>query len=293
MTYPVEAYAAIDQLNSWVRSKEYWEWSFSGPKWAVYDWKIALIESALRDGIGNPSAIYLTLKCRDCGGTKQYTDSYGRTWPHCRKCSSKGVTRLEFLVTEVHGFKWHTPRDKTWNMRVILPEKFWDGISLSTDWEPNQAGKSLETWQVAECLNLLEPIMPKPGSHGLFDYGDWVGDSDHSKYKLFLGRSERVCQLCGRASEWNPEDKESKMDGVHHHVTRAHVSWSAWGCKPCQALYADCSIFERFTIPKIEHREILRWLERRAVPWLSRCNQPDLRAGAPENEGTGKVPGKE
>ena len=282
MSYPIEAYVALDRLNSWVRSKGYWEWSHHGPKYVIYDWKNELIKAAIKNGIATTSAIRLLLTCRDCDGSKRYTDSYGYKFPHCRKCFSTGVSDLAFLVTRMHGFTWHTPRDKSWGFD--LPEGSWEGAKLSVDWEPNQVGKDLETWQVAECLNILEPMLPKPGSHGICDSGDWYGECDHSKYKLHLGRSERICQLCGRGSIWNPDDKESKMDGVHHHVSRGNMAWSAWACDPCKGLYATCnrwsdqehkyvpeggngkSIFDEFPVPKIEHPEILKWLERRMLP---------------------------
>jgi hypothetical protein len=263
---------AIDRLNSWVRSDSARGW-WSSPRYSIYDWKNAVIEQAIRAGTAECSAIHLSLTCRDCGGTKRYTDSSGYTYDHCRKCSSTGVTRLWFVVTKIEGRQFHTPRDKSW--RFHLPESFWESARLSTDWEPNQKGRDLETWEVAQCLNVCEEAvlrgeLPKPGSHGIYDYGDYYGEQDHGKYKLHLRDTAEVCQLCGHVGVPKDPEYPDWLDGCHHCVSLEYVDWSAWACDACQSLYGGNQSIRIFDVlklhppvEKLQHPEIRKWLERR------------------------------
>ncbi len=157
---PVEA---VDLLNSWIRSDSHWG-SFSSPRYAIYNWKHMLVKKALAEVPDCYRTVHVCLKCRDCGGTGKYIDSYGHNHLHCRKCSNSGVVRLDFLETEIEGFKWHTPRDKTWQFRTPID---WESAQCLTDWKPNAKGRDLEPCQVAECLNVCETALPKPGTrHG-------------------------------------------------------------------------------------------------------------------------------
>ena len=252
--YPVEAFSALDRLNSWVRSPSARNW-FRSPRHAIYDWKIHLIRDAIDKGEAKLSAVCFTATCNHCGGTKQYIDSGGYKWPHCRRCRSTGITPLLFVVSEMYGLKWHTPRDKAWELR--LPENFFDSAPESTDWAPNMPGTDMETWEVAACLNILEPAMPKPGRHSVYDRSQYFGEVDHAKYRLYLGRSEVVCQLCGHTST-------EERDGINHHVSRAYIEWSAWGCEGCRATLGT-AIYSKFPVPAINHPEIITWLARRGM----------------------------
>ncbi len=249
----------VDRLNSWVRSQGAREW-FSSPMRAIYDFKFAIIRRAFIEGRCQHGAIYLSLNCRDCGGSRRYTDSYGHTWPHCRKCSSMGVVRLTFLVTEVAGFNWHTPWNRTYSLPLAHVE-LEKSATLSADWEPNGTGRELELWQIAESLNVLEAEMPTAvGYHGVYDNGDWYGDKKHSDYRLNLGRVERsTCELCESSAE--------KKNRVVHHVMRKHIEWSAWACSACCAAHAGDSptIFSLFAVPveHLKHPAVQTWLERR------------------------------
>lgn len=260
--YNREVYAAIDKLNSWVRSESARGW-WSSPRHAIYDWKNHLIETAIRNCLSVNHAIYLTLTCRDCGGTGRYEDSYGTKFDHCRKCFNKGVQRLQFLVTETHGFTWHTPRDKAW--RFQLSEEFWKRESLSVDWEPNAKGRDLGLIELVQLLNFLEPVMPKPGSHAVADRWDYYGEADHGKYKLNLRElsKEHVCQFCGAMP---PPDEDAYKHGHYHGVVLDHFEWSAWACTACKEKFPGVEIFARFSLPDIAaHPEIQKWLSRRPV----------------------------
>lgn len=250
---------AIDKLNSWVRSNS----GRSSPRWAIYDWKRHFIEESLRAGlVQDMRAIRLSLTCRDCGGSKRYTDSYGQTFPWCRKCGSKGSIILRFLVTNISGYTWHTPERETWRIsNVLVPSSIWEQSTLSVDWEPNQKGRDIEVAEAAKWLNILEAEYPNvPGSHGVYDYGDWIGDQDHKKYRLYLGRTEPKCAFCGALEE----SGELRW----YHVVRDHVEWSACACVPCEVAHrgGEPSIFKLFPVPgdKLQDPEIRTWLGRRS-----------------------------
>ena len=65
---------AIDRLNSWVRSDSARSWH-SSPRYAIYDWKHHVIERAIKEHRAECRGLYLTLNCRDCGGSGKYIDS--------------------------------------------------------------------------------------------------------------------------------------------------------------------------------------------------------------------------
>lgn len=276
---------AIDRLNSWVRSVSHgaWYWSNS-PRMAIYDAKHAIIEQAIRNGLCICEAIRLMVHCRDCGGSGKYS-SYGRQYDHCWRCSSTGKQTLEFVVTTIEGFRWHTPRDKSW--RFKLPENFWQFSTLAMDWAPNQKGRDLELWEVAECLNVMEEArgagrIPMPGKHSVYESGDYYGESDHSNYKLYLGDGPPTCEFCGVPGG------RGDSNGTYHCVGRQFVSWSAYACNSCSAQFATSSqwsdgassyvpsggngrsIFDEFKVPvdKLRHPEIEKWLARRGVTIL-------------------------
>lgn len=277
--------AAIDKLNSWVRSSS-GRRSISSPTYAVYDWKLEWIRRAIAAETTQIRAIYLSLTCRDCGGSKRYTDSMGYEHPHCRKCSSTGMVRLEFLDTCVDGFRWHTPRERTWSLR--LPEDLWKSASLSCDWEPNAKGRDLEPWEVAGCLNVLEKEMPNvPNGHSTGNDWDGFGWKNHKQYRLYVGQQPEACEFCGR------------FDAHRFHPCRGSIEWTAFACDACRGMFATAnvwsdiehkyvpsggngkSIFDEFKMPMqlLTHPEILKWLANRGIGGaMSEPTLTDLRA---------------
>lgn len=260
---------SIDHLNSWVRSTSASGW-YSSPRRAIYDWKSNALKNAIATGEAESHPIYLSLTCRDCGGSKRYTDSYGIKFPHCRRCSSTGITRLEFIVTEIGPFVWHTPRDKSYSFH--LPEDFWSKASLSVEWEPNAKGRDMELWEVVAALNVCEMAvlrgeLCKPSYHGVYDYGYWIGDSQHDRYKLNLGRLNGVCVFCGEAGkEKDPIAHPGWLDGHWCHAVRSCIDWVAYVCLSCNSTIGS-TVFDRFPVPveRLEHPEIRQWLERRGI----------------------------
>lgn len=270
--------ASLDALNSWVRSDSHRRYAMNSPKYAIYEWKRFIIREAVAAGTAELKAIYLSLTCRDCGGCGRYTDSYGYEWPHCRKCSSTGKHRLTFLVSKIGGYTWHTPWDK---VNIPTPEGMYQFAELSTDWEPNQKGIDLTVEQVAAHLNVLEPLLlHRAGSRWIsWNYGEDGGDARNDRYKLDLGRGPHRCEFCGR----EPNPQTASGGGSWHGCSRDWITWSAWACDPCKALYANSnrwsdaerkyvphggngkSIFDEFKPPVVTDPEILKWLERRTL----------------------------
>lgn len=263
---------SLDALNSWVRSDSARWFSSRHPRYAIYDYKTEAIRRALAAGECECRWIYLTLHCRACGGTGLFTHESGAK-STCRKCWKTGKNTLTFLETTISGFKWHTPEERTWRLKV--PSSITK--TLSTDWEPNAKGKDLTVGEVARYLMVCEDQLGEClGSHAIHDYGEWVGDQEHCGYKLDLGRQgAAVCEFCG----FVPTDEHK--DGCWHHVSRAHVDWSAWACNACKSLYATCnrwddgqhkyvpsggngkSIFGEFKPPTITDPDVGKWLARR------------------------------
>jgi hypothetical protein len=262
---------AIDRLNSWVRSESARGW-WSSPRYAVYDWKNWFIDLAIRVGRAKLSAIHLMLNCRACGGDGIFVYDDGEKAP-CRKCGKSGHVNLEFLVSEIEGFVWHTPRNRTWKFGLL--DGVWAGAKLSMDWEPNAKGRDLELWQVAECLNVCEEAVArgelcKPGSHSSGGYGwDDEYEVSHGNYKIHVSNSteREVCELCGHRAV--PKGDRGGTDGMWHGIITNYVSWSAWACDECQVNYKGSEIFTALKLhPPLEqlaHPEIQAWLRRRGV----------------------------
>lgn len=254
---------AVDALNSWVRSDSARWFSSRHPRYAIYDYKTEVIRRAIVNGECTYRWIYLTLHCRKCGGTGIFKHESGDT-STCRKCWHTGKNTLHFLETDIQGFKWHTPQDRAWRLKVGNGGEI---KSLSVDWEPNSKGKDLTVGEVARYLMVCEDELGEGclGAHGIFDYGDWVGDQTHRGYKLDLGRQGAtrfagpVCEICGVAAT------DELKDGCWHHVSRAHADWSAYACNVCKALYEGASIFAAFAPPRVTDPDVREWLLRRGA----------------------------
>lgn len=252
---------AVDKLNSWVRSPGARNW-YSGPRYAIYDWKLETIRRAMAAKKCACRAIHLSLTCRACGGDGKYHDGYVQ-YDNCRKCFSKGVVTLRFLETIIDGLHWHTPQSRSYGLN--LPSDFFDESTLCTEWEPNTAGRELELWQICMALNILETAMPNiPNYHHVYCHGDWIGEATHSKYKLHAGSFRDACGLCGAA--YSPD----LSAGHSFQIVRGHLDWSAWGCAACRTAYDanhSAAIFEKFPVPEVAltHPEIQRWLDRRTL----------------------------
>lgn len=212
----------------------------------------------------NIRKVHTVVKCHDCGGTgRYYHHGSDRTFPHCYKCNSTGMARLEFIETEIQVgqtdasmIRWHTPVREWWNIREVpkteqLPE------SQPTPWEPNQEGKCMEPYEVAQCFNEAETFFKeRPAPYT----GDWYcsGYYYDFDYSLYLGESDpKYCDLCGKETNGEP-----RRHGCHRDL----MAWTAIACVECardseRGLNSPASIFDRFPSPEYlaAHPAIQEW----------------------------------
>lgn len=253
---------AMDRLNSWLRSASARRPACGSPYRAIYFLKREAIQWADTNLDCLHSVVKVKTKCRACGGTGRYVDSYGHEWPHCRDCSSRGTLALEFVQTIIRGGPvWHTP----WIKFGVYRGPRYSGYYLhppyrlarwvDDEWSVNQAGRNLEPEEVACDLNTIEGFWTnRPGAY----YTDYGGPFDDFKYKLYVGETDRsVCSLCG-----DPSD-----ESYSYGVSRGCIQWTDHSCRHCGNLYHNSAkIFELFPIPKvlIESGHIRRFIERRS-----------------------------
>lgn len=99
---------AMDRLNSWLRSGSARRAAYGSLHRAIYFLKREAIEWADANLECLHSTVKVKTKCRACGGTGRYVDSY-HEWPHCRACNSRGTLALAFVQTIIRrGPVWHT-----------------------------------------------------------------------------------------------------------------------------------------------------------------------------------------
>ena len=224
--------ANVDRLNSWVRSD-----SFalgSAGRYVIYHFKNQAIAEAKNAGLVDAvRAVYSVVTCRDCGGSKRYTDSWGYTHDHCRRCSSTGTTRLRFAETTIGGYRWHTPRERTFSSS--FPVVDWDKEEEARDWAPNEKdGRDLELDVALTALMELEAShLPRPRPYIAYDGESW---DYFATYRVHVGGGdEATCCVC-----LSPADRPGWWG-----ASLARVEWTAKVCKACQLLYSGGAIFER------------------------------------------------
>lgn len=262
MTEIPEPIWAMDRLNSWLRSPSAHRGGYSTPYRAIYFLKREAIEWADANLECLHSAVKVKAKCRDCGGTGKYTDSYGYEWPHCRACSNRGSLALEFVQTIIRGGPvWHTP----WLKFYVYRGQRYSGYRLSIplglvrgadeEWSVYQAGRDMTPEEVARDLNTIEGFWTKRPAPYYTDYG---GPFDDFKYKLYVGATDPSrCSLCGSFSE----------EPYRYGVSRSCIEWSDHACKVCANLYKhSAKVFDLFPIPQplLRSSHIQRFIERRS-----------------------------
>lgn len=224
----------VDRLNSWVRSKTF-ALSWSGRR-LIYHFKGRVIRDAVTIGAAVCRPVWSATTCRDCGGSRRYTDWSGYTHPHCRRCSSTGSVRLEFIETEIAGVRWHTPRESAWPAFWSLSEFDFTRAPQALDWHPHADGIDLQLDDAIASLLVLERSdLEKPGRRwqGAEDWGGYV--DDFAEYTIRIGRTdERACSLCGGAAD----------PGGWFGATLGRVEWTANACKVCSSLWGPI-IFQK------------------------------------------------
>lgn len=278
----VEPIKAVDRLNSWVRSESYRRAGHaSSPKRAVYWLKHCALEAAHATNLASHKLIAVPVKCRDCGGTGQYTSMAGDKYPHCHKCGSGGLTILYFVETDIaavtdqgtrdpwHGLvTWHSPIERF----PLVHERLANRVPYTSfTWKPNQAGKDLTPAEVARDLNTAETFFTeRPGPRYTHDGGPY----NDFAYSLYLGATDPTrCDLCLSATP------RPGAYGVHRKITPtgtpnhdgARVAWFARACVTCEAGYRGrrlgCGndLFDVFPVPAepLADEHIRAWIERR------------------------------
>ena len=247
--------AAVDRLNSWVRSKSY---GHSSAKKMVYHMKDQAISAALKAGMARARGIKVVVTCRDCGGSGRYIDGYGDRKPHCRQCDSNGKHWLRFIETSftpfelVLGFtitpRWHTP----WMNCLYRPCQY-EECTIVEDWQPNTPGADMAIDDVCRCLITAERVFPdKPPP----DYNEYAADP--MNYALYLGRTDETrCSLCGGHAEQ-----------CGYVVSRRRLVWTDNACGLCRSLWnKDAEIFEKFPWPMslLQGEHVREWLRLHSV----------------------------
>ena len=94
-----------------------------------------------------------SVKCRDCGGSGRYTDSWGYTHDHCRACGNTGKASLSFVVSTLWtGHAWHTPLMR-WPSCKINTQSL---VPIVDSYQPNQPGRDMTPQEVALDLYTVE-----------------------------------------------------------------------------------------------------------------------------------------
>lgn len=246
--------AALDRLNSWVRSREGQTFK---PRRAVYWWKRRALEQADAAGLIDDVRFVSTLvSCRTCGGTGVYDDGWSEPgWEEdCRRCGGFGSFRLYFVETRLDGVRWHTPHGN-WPLYRRYPSPRVEDFEEIEGWHPNAEGRALEPWEVAGALNLVEPaFLPEP----LPKYFTGESAYGHFSFPLYLGETDaRRCAFCHAAA-----------DGSRSVVVRSRAEWLDHACRRCEERFDRLGggLFARFPFPVYlaGHPEIRAWLERNA-----------------------------
>lgn len=219
----------VDALNSYLRSQARRRgWSSSSLDRVVYHYKREALKAATNWRVATHRLIAAVTICRDCGGSGKYVDSYGKEWPHCRRCSSTRSVKLRFIESTLGGFVWHTPADQSYSFMV---ERTWEMPEHpAVDWQVHQQGRDLDIETVADNLLAVEAHFPhKPQAYYADCCGDDVRFDPHNTYTLYAGESDpSICALCAQPVVVS-EGKYPHRIGV----STGRVQWSAIICDAC------------------------------------------------------------
>lgn len=253
-----EKLESLDALNSWVRSKSFYG-PLNTPRKRIYEAKRMALNDATRLLGAKHYRIEVPTKCRDCGGTGKYEDSWGRKFDHCYRCCSAGQVRLEFIESHLtENICWHTPRERAYELwNAADSELSW----ASSDWGgPNQAGRDLTPDEAAKHLLVIDQAWPVryPNSHGhCFEHCDCT-----DRYSLYLGRWNHYCAHC--------KGLEPKY-GFHKRVGRVEFMLEA--CKECYEKRPGLELFDApMPWEMIQPPNIMAWVNaNKALVWDGRA----------------------
>lgn len=193
--------------------------AFGSGKRAIYAYKILVSAITIVTGSAGVMLRQWTGKCHGCNGTGRYVDSYGETWPHCRKCRSTGTVTLKFVEVGItNGPLWHHPFDQSagWDLARLAGVAIWDDVkgawkdargfetifwNITDGWTPKQPAEQLNANAAAKLLNIVEPwVRETPLPFEAAGRLRWLGEcaqSEMRRYTLSLGRLDGPCFRCG------------------------------------------------------------------------------------------------
>ena len=224
--------AAVDLLNSYVRAPD----ARLGThlREAIYRYKNAAIATAVNADQAECRRIVTTVKCRDCGGSGRYVDSWGHEHDHCRACRSSGKAELQFIVTRFlpDGPAWHTPLIR-WPLCKVRSTE----LPFEVDsYQPNPPGRPAAIEQVAAALVDVERWFCYSGDvvHNAWETGTWYDDRFGVRayrywvdYALDLGRmSAQACCWC---------ETPLKENACGYAIHTGCLEWTDYLCDACHA----------------------------------------------------------
>lgn len=244
----------VSAMNSFLRSeacrRHYWRSSIGH---VVYHYKREAILQAHRLGMATHRRADVTVKCRDCGGTGKYSDTWGQTHDHCWHCSSTGYAELVFVETTLPGVVWLSPYQRCFDFVTRVAEL----PPTDQNWQVNQPGVDLTPSQVADHMNEIEAFFPKRPP---VQYGEWNDFDVYASYSIWVGETRPgACALCCH-------HLEPHYGG--HGVSTGRLIWNARVCERCRTKCSPGEIFNvlsRHMPAEFITPEIRRWVERHPV----------------------------
>lgn len=211
----------LDALNSFIRSEAHRRASVvsSLPK-VVYHYKREALCELTRMQQATHRLVATSTKCRDCGGSRCYTDMNGYTHDHCWKCSSTGRVTLRFIESTIRGTTvWHTPITDAYTfIRDTSEMKEYPVL----DWKVHMPGIDMTPSEVATALCDVEMVFTTRPR----DIYDYHTRSLHDTYTIWIGETPRdSCLICGNTR------------GAPHccHILRTgRLHWGGSVCKKCR-----------------------------------------------------------
>lgn len=261
-----EGIAAVDRLNSWVRSESFRN-GVSNPRDAIYDLKRQAIRAAHADGRCTHRMVRVDATCRDCGGDGRYKPWWAdHALDHCRACESTGTARLRFVETTIADppLTWHSPYDYKFAVWPLPGVTDWyqargDELPpLAEGWGVNQPGRDLSPAEAARALNMAEAAFPERVAGYWRDSGGDEFFCDPFGYKLWVGETpEGACVLC---------DGPIGDHTCGYIATLGRVCWTAHACAACDAIHRGKTIWTmlQHAVPHdlIRHPDITEWIVR-------------------------------
>ncbi len=246
---------SLDALNSWVRSSS-GRHATASPQRRIYEAKRMALSDATRILGAKHYALTVPAKCRDCGGSGKYVDSYGAKFDHCWRCSNTGFVRLEFVESQVaEGIVWHSPRAKAWDLPIAGTRNF-----VEVDWDVNKPGRDLTPDEAARHLLVIDEAWP-PRYRNLHKHC-WEYCECTDIYSLYIGEWKEYCAHC-RA----PEPKH------RFHKRAGRVECTLLACEECYAAKRGLDLFEAaIPLEMYQPPNVMAWINvNSALVWDGRA----------------------